>query len=155
MAAQMSLYETFAEGTGFSPFAWQERLYAQFLRGRMPGRLDLPTGLDRTSVLATWKIARESGAEFLRRLVYIVDRRTVVDQVSEEAAKLSRVCRELSVRAFRGQMERRKDLGWLVDPSCEALIIGTLDRVGSLIVLDQVEVRQRDNKVDSAGRELS
>ena len=97
MPEPKTFQERFAELTGFPPFPWQERLYEEFLQGRMPGQVDLPTGLGKTSVLAIWKIARENGAGVPRRLVYIVDRRTIVDQVSEEASKLSRLCPELAV----------------------------------------------------------
>ena len=129
-----TFHDRFLELTGFAPFPWQERLYGRFLEGRMPGRIDLPTGLGKTSVLAIWKIARESGADVPRRLVYIVDRRTIVDQVSEEATKLAQRRPELSVCTLRGQLEGREDLGWLVDPSREAVIVGTLDMIGSRLL---------------------
>ena len=134
MPEPKAFQERFAELTGFPPFPWQERLYGEFLQGRMPGQIDLPTGLGKTSVLAIWKIARENGAGVPRRLVYIVDRRTIVDQVSEEASKLSGLCPELAVCTLRGQLEGREDLGWLIDPSCEAVIVGTLDMIGSRLL---------------------
>ena len=134
MAEPNTFQERFSEMTGFAPFPWQERLYAAFLQGRMPRQIDLPTGLGKTSVLAIWKIARENGADVPRRLVYVVDRRTIVDQVSDEASKLSRLCPELAVCTLRGQLEGREDLGWLVDPSREAVIVGTLDMIGSRLL---------------------
>lgn len=138
-----SFQDRFAELTGFRPFPWQERLYAQFLQGRMPGRIALPTGLGKTSVLAIWRIARENGADVPRRLVYIVDRRTIVDQVSEEAARLGGHCPELSVCTLRGQLESREELGWLVDPSREAVIVGTLDMIGSRLLFGGYGVSRR------------
>lgn len=134
MPDSLSFHDRFVELTGFPPFPWQERLYARLLEGRIPGRIDLPTGLGKTSVLAIWKIARESGADVPRRLVYIVDRRTIVDQVSEEATKLGQRCPALSVCTLRGQLEGREDLGWLVDPAREAVIVGTLDMIGSRLL---------------------
>ncbi len=72
--------------TGNDPFHWQKELYARFLRGEIPDVCDIPTGLGKTSVIAIWLIAlgqllREKGSCLIaRRLVYVVDRRTVVDQ---------------------------------------------------------------------------
>ncbi|HEY3911695.1 MAG TPA: DEAD/DEAH box helicase family protein [Stellaceae bacterium] len=57
--------------------------------GKIPAALDLPTGLGKTSVMAIWLIAlaEQAAAGAVRlpwRLVYVVDRRTVVDQATEE-----------------------------------------------------------------------
>ena len=38
--------------------------------------------------MAIWLIARAHGADLPRRLVYVVDRRAVVNQATEEAEKL-------------------------------------------------------------------
>ena len=78
---------------GNAPFPWQERLFREFVAGRLPAALDLPTGLGKTSVMAIWLIARalaENSARKLlpRRLVYVVDRRAVVDQATAEAEKI-------------------------------------------------------------------
>jgi CRISPR-associated endonuclease/helicase Cas3 len=65
---------------GFAPFRWQRRLFDQyFVHGELPTALDLPTGLGKTTVMAIWYIAVEAGARLPRRLVYVVDRRAVVD----------------------------------------------------------------------------
>src|SRR5579864_2540700 len=75
--------------TGYAPFRWQERLFDDHLvKGHVPAALDLPTGLGKTSVIAIWLIARARGASLPRRLVYVVDRRAVVDQATAEAEKL-------------------------------------------------------------------
>ena len=92
------LQETFRQRfTGLtgnaSPFAWQEGLFAAFFQGSLPARIDLPTGSGKTSVMASWLLAlaaqAEKGAVGLpRRLVWVVDRRGVVDQATEEADRL-------------------------------------------------------------------
>lgn len=72
-----------------SPFPWQDELLARLLAGignRM--LLDIPTGLGKTSVMAAWLVARSQGASLPRRLVYVVDRRAVVDQATREAENL-------------------------------------------------------------------
>ena len=72
--------------TGHSPFLWQSRLYKKLLADDIPPSCDLPTGLGKTAVIPIWLIALAYGAGALpRRLVYIVNRRTVVDQATEEA----------------------------------------------------------------------
>jgi CRISPR-associated endonuclease/helicase Cas3 len=79
----------FAALTGFAPFCWQKRLFHQhFMVGKPPSALDLPTGLGKTSVMAIWLIVRAHGAKLSRRLIYVVDRRAVVDQATAEAEKL-------------------------------------------------------------------
>ena len=52
--------------------------------------VDVPTGLGKTSVMALWLIALAEGAELPRRLVYVVDRRAVVDQATRFAEQLRR-----------------------------------------------------------------
>jgi CRISPR-associated endonuclease/helicase Cas3 len=77
--------------TGHSPMRWQCRLFERMLGGNLPDAVDLPTGLGKTSVMAIWLLARAlAGAETAlpRRLVYVVDRRVVVDQATAEAEKL-------------------------------------------------------------------
>src|SRR5262245_34996386 len=75
--------------TGFTPMRWQRRLYTNHLsKGDIPSAVDVPTGLGKTSVMALWLIALAAGAPLPRRLVYVVDRRTVVDQASDLAERL-------------------------------------------------------------------
>jgi len=78
----------FAALAGHKPFRWQRRLFRRLVEGHVPAALDLPTGLGKTSVIAIWLIARAHGARLPRRLVYVVDRRAVVDQATDEAEKL-------------------------------------------------------------------
>lgn len=62
-----------------SPFPWQEALLEKMCGGELPDALDIPTGLGKTSVMAIWLVARALGASVSRRLIYVVDRRAVVD----------------------------------------------------------------------------
>src|SRR5581483_7264980 len=70
------------------PFPWQKDLLARFRSSEIPDVLDIPTGLGKTSVMAIWLVARACGAKLPRRLVYVVDRRAVVDQATEVALTL-------------------------------------------------------------------
>jgi len=88
-----SFAEDFRRLTGSpSPFRWQERLFARHFRcDDIPCALDIPTGLGKTSVMAIWYLARKAGAagaSLPRRLVYVVDRRAVVDQATEEVERV-------------------------------------------------------------------
>ncbi len=73
--------------TGFEPFRWQQRLYERFLAGDIPDACNLPTGSGKTAVIPIWLIALvngvENGVRLPRRLVYVVHRRTVVDQATD------------------------------------------------------------------------
>ena len=73
--------------TGNAPFPWQRRLYEKFVAGDIPKSCNLPTGLGKTSVIAVWLLARQANAKLPRRLVYVVNRRTVVDQTTDEVEK--------------------------------------------------------------------
>jgi CRISPR-associated endonuclease/helicase Cas3 len=88
--------QAFAALTGHPPFGWQRRLYEEcFAQGEVPAALDIPTGLGKTAVMAVWLIAlarqaESGGVRLPRRLVYVVDRRTVVDQATAVAEGLRR-----------------------------------------------------------------
>jgi CRISPR-associated endonuclease/helicase Cas3 len=131
--------------TGHAPFRWQRRLFDDhFVKGDVPAALDLPTGLGKTSVMAIWLIARAHGARLPRRLVYVVDRRAVVDQATAEAEKLRNNLgnvlkaslglgnRSLPISTLRGQFVDNRD--WLADPGAPAIIVGTVDMIGSRLL---------------------
>ena len=85
----MTFADAFKALTGHSPFPWQVELFKKFGRGEIPPSCNLPTGLGKTNVMAIWLIALAHGeARLPRRLVYVVNRRTVVDQATHEAEKL-------------------------------------------------------------------
>lgn len=126
-----------------SPFPWQVRLLHKFQGGYIPSHLDIPTGLGKTSVMAIWLVARALGAPLPRRLVYVVDRRAVVDQATEEAERLRGIVeksldlrealglesRALPISTLRGQYADNRE--WLEDPSAPAIVVGTVDMIGS------------------------
>ncbi len=108
--------------------------------------------------MAVWLATRIDGAALPRRLVYVVDRRAVVDQASEEARRLAEAVDRLAtgedgeavrerlglqppaesgtpwlpVSTLRGQFA---DNGrWFDDPASAALVVGTADMVGSRLL---------------------
>ena len=145
-----SAFETLTDN---SPFPWQEALYERFVSDDIPSSCALPTGLGKTSVIAIWLIALANHPEKIpRRLVYVVNRRTVVDQATEEARgygkqltgdlkqALSKLCAEagkendlpLAISTLRGQFADNRE--WSADPSRPAIIVGTVDMIGSRLL---------------------
>lgn len=128
----------FAALTGNEPFPWQRALYERFLKGEIPSSCNIPTGLGKTSVIAIWLLARGAGALVPTRLVYVVNRRTVVDQTSVEVMRLRENLREagieedLAVSTLRGQMADNR--AWSADPSQPAVVCGTVDMIGSRLL---------------------
>lgn len=139
--------------TGNPPFPWQRALYERLVRGDIPSACDLPTGLGKTSVIALWLLALTRNGQLPRRLVYVVNRRTVVDQSTTEAERLrSQLVRPeaghlrdaldalaavpadhpLAISTLRG--EHADNGAWRRDPSRASVIVGTVDMIGSRLL---------------------
>lgn len=130
--------EQFHALTGFRPMRWQHRLHADyFAKGVLPSAVDIPTGLGKTAVIALWLIALQAGAKLPRRLIYVVDRRAVVDQATAFVERLrERLVSDeyLPVSTLRGQHADNRE--WLDDPSLPAIIVGTVDMIGSRLLFE-------------------
>ncbi len=153
--------------TGHPPLRWQSRLFDRFAAGCPPAACDLPTGLGKTSVISVWLIALATApAESLvpRRLLYVVNRRTVVDQAtvvveqmrarlrdpadprwsphSETLTLLARRLRALSADPLHGDPlavstlrgELADNQEWKADPARPAVVVGTVDMIGSKLL---------------------
>jgi CRISPR-associated endonuclease/helicase Cas3 len=130
------------------PFPWQVELLRSLCRGDEVEALDIPTGLGKTATMAIWLVARALGAELPRRLIYVVDRRAVVDQATECAEELRDwVTKEpavadalglqgkaLPISTLRGEHVDNRE--WLEDPSSPAIVVGTVDMVGSRLLFE-------------------
>ena len=176
MTSNFDFDQAFKVLTEFPPFPWQRRLFDQYLsKGELPAGVDIPTGLGKTAVMAIWLLARakqglsegarsdsadQAGHRSLpRRLVYVVDRRAVVDQATEFADQIrDRLgsCQELeSVRRGLGLAADRKlaistlrgrhadNRQWMEDPSATAIIVGTVDMVGSRLLFEGYGVSRK------------
>ena len=99
--------DAFEALTEHRPFPWQRRLFEEcFSRGTLPPAVDIPTGLGKTAVMAVWLLARAAGAALPRRLVYVVDRRAVVDQATEFAETLrEKLEKDEALRTVRCALE--------------------------------------------------
>lgn len=149
----MAFEDDFTVLTGNSPFPWQRALYERLVAGDVPKACDLPTGLGKTSVIVLWLLALAKNPKLPRRLVYVVNRRTVVDQSTDEAVRLRRALiapharrlREaldalaavpaeypLAISTLRGEFA--DNAAWRRDPSRPAVIVGTVDMVGSRLL---------------------
>lgn len=136
--------ESFKALTGNSPFCWQRRLfYEHFAKGHVPAALDIPTGLGKTAVMVLWYMARTTGAKVPRRLVYVVDRRAVVDQATIVADEIREKSRDsaLRVSTLRGQHVDNRE--WLADPTAPGIIVGTVDMVGSRLLFSGYGVSRK------------
>lgn len=137
---------TLAEGE--TAFPWQDELLTRFIKGNIERWLDIPTGLGKTAVMAIWLVARACGAVLPRRLVYVVDRRAVVDQATDVARglldfveskpelkqALGLETRLLPISTLRGQHVDNKE--WLESPASTAIIVGTVDMIGSRLLFE-------------------
>ena len=137
------------------PFPWQQRLTAHVLtRNEWPKVIDLPTGTGKTAVLDTAVFAlavRHSHAP--RRIVFVIDRRIVVDQVCERAQRIAervedartpvlKCVRErlhalsggnpLRVAALRGGIPLDND--WAHRPDQPWIMVSTVDQFGSRLL---------------------
>jgi CRISPR-associated endonuclease/helicase Cas3 len=169
--------------TGKSPFSWQRRLYGDFLvdcceSPRLKMALDIPTGLGKTSVIPIWLLALAAQAaanapSLPRRLVYVVNRRTVVDQATDTAMnirrnlmvdgamhivdEIRRRLRSLSVDSeiplaistLRGELADNQE--WQADPARPAIIVGTVDMIGSRLLFSGYGAGRSYGRSQSAG----
>jgi len=163
MAAESESFfiDHFFRLTKRSPYPWQKKLFLSFNAPPAtpwPEVVDLPTGAGKTSVLYVWMLAlawsvRTKTFDVPRRLAWIVNRRVVVDQVTTELEELIRSITEgasenpelkellasisltrtaLSASTLRGQFADNGD--WSRDPSAPAVVVGTVDMIGSRLL---------------------
>ena len=149
---------------GHAPFPWQARLAAQVCReGRWPEVIDAPTGVGKTATIdiAVFHLALEAGCRSDRRapvrILFVVDRRLVVDEAAQRARRMAEelasastgILKEvadalrrlaaddgaappLAVARLRGGMPRETD--WARSPSQPTIVLSTVDQVGSRLL---------------------
>lgn len=136
----MDFSSDFQELTGYEPLPWQSRLYDRLYAGDIPRVCNIPTGLGKTMVIPIWLIAlmhqQAAGQGTLpRRLVYIINRRTVVDQATEVVGQIRKKWTDpLAVSTLRGELADNGE--WRKDPSRPSIIVGTIDMVGSKLLFN-------------------
>lgn len=180
----VSFQDTFEALTGHWPFPWQEKLYARLLAGEFPSQCDVPTGLGKTSAIAVWIAALGASlsdpslaGRVPRRLIYVVDRRVVVDQATAEVEGLrDRLAKAetsdslallrslvgmlansatvpdpagVTVSTLRGKFADNH--AWHLDPSRPAIVVGTVDMIGSRLLFSGYGVLGRNWRSLQAG----
>lgn len=154
-------FDAFFEAVhGHGPFPWQRRLAALVLeQGTWPSTLDLPTSSGKTGVLdaAVFTLAASATERRMpRRIVFVVDRRVIVDQAAERAAAIKdalepsegepvpilRIVRDalrrlggsaaLHTAVLRGGIPR--DNAWARKPDQPTILLSTVDQVGSRLL---------------------
>lgn len=146
----------------YAPMKWMERMFDDVVRGKYPRLVDLPTGAGKTELLIVWLLAlawfgmnRGRSQAVPRRLVWVVNRRVLVQQVFRIAGKIRKhlmssdtpeldavraglrsLCGDTAdffqIVELRGQIVTDRD--WAIRPATPQLIIGTVDQIGSRLL---------------------
>lgn len=139
------------------PYPWQRRLAERVAADGWPDVLDLPTGAGKTHALtiALHHLALDGGRTAPRRIVLVVDRRVVVDQVARHAATLHRALLDPKHEVTRAVADRLRALvgpdapllqsttlrgatprddAWAHHPQVPVLAASTVDQIGSRLL---------------------
>ena len=147
---------------GQPPFPWQVRLARQVVEtGRWPSLLDLPTGTGKTAAIdvAVFHLGCQAERGPARtaplRVLFVIDRRIVVDAAFERAKKIAEALRTprdevvakvaqrlsclsgdpelpLDVVRLRGGVPQERD--WARSPAQPLVAVSTVDQVGSRLL---------------------
>lgn len=138
-----------------TPFPWQERLTRQVLSdGQWPEVIDLPTGTGKTSVLDTAVFALAARPDqFPRRVVFVIDRRIVVDQVYQRAKRIRKRLAKADTDVLRRVRDRLSEISggeplgtaalrggtlildeWTKRPDQPWVVVSTVDQFGSRLL---------------------
>ena len=136
---------------GHEPYPWQRRLYAELCHGNVPDTVAIPTGLGKTLCVLLFALARLRSQALPTRVVYVVDRRVDVDHAADAIrvwidriaanpalARAFHACavfpseRPIALGALRGGWA--DDGVWWVDPARPAVIVGSVDTIGSRLL---------------------
>ena len=145
---------------GNPPLPWQSRLTRSLTEtDTWPDLIDLPTASGKTACLdiavfhLAWCAEREEPWRASRRIVFVVDRRLIVDAAADRAQKLKAALERndhpavhpvvaalskaggetpLSCHRLRGGMPRERNFAW--HPAQPMIITSTVDQIGSRLL---------------------
>ncbi|WP_066336484.1 type I-G CRISPR-associated helicase/endonuclease Cas3g [Azohydromonas lata] len=142
--SDLTFQEFFTTVHGQQPFPWQVRAAARLAR-REAFDVTVPTGLGKSALVdaAVWAAAQGGW----RRIVFVVDRRIVVDAVHQRVERIQRALqqatypalRELSQRVGEMQVVRLRggvfgDDDWVLYPERLSVVLSTVDQLGSRLL---------------------
>ena len=78
-----------------------------------------------------------------RRLVYVVDRRAVVDQATTIADEIKKKSDDSALRVSTLRGQHVDNRAWLEDPAAPAIIVGTVDMIGSRLLFSGYGVSRK------------
>lgn len=153
----------FRDVHGYDPFPWQQRLAERVLDSGWPSVVDLPTGTGKTALLdiAVFALAADR-AKASRRIVFVIDRRIVVDQVCERAEQIRRRIQEGDTGVLRSVKRHLREVGggnplgvaalrggipidreWTHRPDQPWVLVSTVDQFGSRLLFRGYGVGRR------------
>ena len=140
---------------GFEPYPWQVRLTRQVMdTGVWPDSVELPTGSGKTALLDIAVFALAARPDVMpRRVVFVIDRRTVVDQAYEHVAKiqtaletsegpsvrrvasgLDGVCGDAPINGIKLRGGVHNSMSWADRPDTAWVTVSTVDQFGSRLL---------------------
>lgn len=152
----MTFAQFFHAVWGYKPFPWQERLSEFVLQGKWPASIGLPTAAGKTALIdiAVFALAKRA-PKAARRIFFVVDRRVIVDEAAERAARLAERLSEAPADSELGLIaEALREIGgnpnplttailrggvapddsWTDSPLQPVVICSTVDQVGSSLL---------------------
>lgn len=122
----------YSEFRGRPPCRWQIRLADKIAAGVFPDSLTIPTGCGKTTLIDLWGWAITQRLPVPKRLYWCIDRRVVVTQTARFAESLADRVPGLQLAELRGGQS--VDVDGIVDPARPALIVTTVDQLGSRLL---------------------
>ena len=163
--------EFFRSIHGYEPYPWQRRLSEKVLEdGKWPDAIDIPTGCGKTSCIdiAVYALAMNPHCN-PRRIVYVVNRRVIVDEANKRAERIKDKLDEakdgillkvkkklldlsdgsttLDSTVLRGGTHIDRD--WNSNPSQPMIISSTVDQAGSRLLFRGYGVSRKFSHIDA------